>query len=76
MTRASVLEVLNEDYIRTARAKGQVERKILFRQMRSAMPMPTTVTIGTAAFLSAWRKRILRSTWPLARPGTIRRSRR
>src|SRR5882672_1136519 len=31
MTRTSVLEVLSEDYIRTARAKGQNERKVLFR---------------------------------------------
>ena len=27
ITRASVLEVLEEDYIRTARAKGQTERR-------------------------------------------------
>jgi len=30
MTRTSVLDVMAEDYIRTARAKGQVERKVLF----------------------------------------------
>jgi ABC-type antimicrobial peptide transport system permease subunit len=31
MTRTSVLEVLGEDYIRTARAKGQTETKVLLR---------------------------------------------
>ena len=31
MTRASVIEVLEEDYIRTARAKGQSEVKVLLR---------------------------------------------
>src|SRR5215813_8899229 len=31
MTRTSMLEVLSEDYIRTARAKGQNERIVLFR---------------------------------------------
>ena len=31
MTRASVIEVLEEDYIRTARAKGQSEMKVLMR---------------------------------------------
>ena len=31
MTRTSVLDVLGEDYIRTARAKGQAEIKVLLR---------------------------------------------
>jgi peptide/nickel transport system permease protein len=31
ITRASVFEVLTEDYIRTARAKGLSERRVLFR---------------------------------------------
>jgi peptide/nickel transport system permease protein len=29
--RSSMLEVINQDYIRTARAKGQTERKVLYR---------------------------------------------
>jgi peptide/nickel transport system permease protein len=29
--RSSMLEVINQDYIRTARAKGQTERKVLFK---------------------------------------------
>jgi peptide/nickel transport system permease protein len=29
--RSSMLEVINQDYIRTARAKGQIERKVLFK---------------------------------------------
>ena len=32
----------------------------------SATPMPITVTIGTAAFLSAWRSSIGRVATPLA----------
>jgi peptide/nickel transport system permease protein len=36
--RASVLEIQNEDYIRTARAKGLSERRILFRHtLRNSM---------------------------------------
>ena len=31
MTRSSMLDVLQEDYIRTAHAKGLVERVVLFR---------------------------------------------
>ena len=31
-----------------------------------ATPMPITVTMGTAAFFSAWRNRIVRLPTPLA----------
>ena len=53
MTRASVLEVLSEDYIRTARAKGQVERKILFRHAlkNAAVPIVTVIGIGIALLI-------------------------
>src|SRR5215468_3507302 len=38
MTRASMIDVLGEDYIRTARAKGQVERLIVARHaLRNAL---------------------------------------
>jgi peptide/nickel transport system permease protein len=53
ITRASVLEVLGEDYIRTARAKGQVERKVLFRHAlkNAAVPIVTMIGIGLAALM-------------------------
>lgn len=38
LTRGSMLDVLGEDYIRTARAKGLSERRVIFRHgLRSAM---------------------------------------
>ena len=38
LTRGSLLEVLSEDYIRTARAKGLPERRVIFRHgLRSAL---------------------------------------
>jgi peptide/nickel transport system permease protein len=38
LTRGSLLEVLSEDYIRTARAKGLSERRVIFRHgLRSAL---------------------------------------
>lgn len=38
LTRGSLLEVLGEDYIRTARAKGLNERRVIFRHgLRSAL---------------------------------------
>ena len=41
MTRSAMLEVLHEDYIRTARAKGLIER---FQHWRSLIP-PTTLLL-------------------------------
>jgi peptide/nickel transport system permease protein len=53
ITRASVLEVLNEDYIRTARAKGQIERKVLFRHAlkNAAVPVVTVIGLGVALLI-------------------------
>jgi len=46
MTRSTVLEVLQEDYIRTARAKGVFERLVVSRHaMRNAM-LPVVTVIG------------------------------
>ncbi|PTW59851.1 peptide/nickel transport system permease protein [Breoghania corrubedonensis] len=47
MTRASLLEVLGEDYIRTARAKGVKERVVLFRHALSNAAVPILTIIGT-----------------------------
>ena len=46
MTRSSMLETLNEDYVRTARAKGLRERKVVHHHaLRNAM-LPVTTVIG------------------------------
>jgi peptide/nickel transport system permease protein len=46
MTRSSMLEVLNEDYVRTARAKGVVPWRVVFKHaLRNAM-LPTITVIG------------------------------
>ena len=54
MTRASVIEVLEEDYIRTARAKGQSELRILVRHAlrNAAVPIITVIGIGIAMLIS------------------------
>ncbi len=54
MTRAAMLEVLNEDYIRTARAKGLSENKVLVRHaLRNAsLPIITVIGLAVAALLS------------------------
>ena len=49
MTRGSILEVLREDFIRTARAKGLANRPVLFRHALRAGAIPIITVIGTLA---------------------------
>jgi peptide/nickel transport system permease protein len=46
MTRSSMLDVLSEDYIRTAHAKGLVERVVLFRHALKNAFLPIVTIIG------------------------------
>lgn len=46
MTRTSVLEVLGEDYVRTARAKGQTESRVLMRHALRNAAVPIVTVIG------------------------------
>lgn len=48
MTRTSVLEVLGEDYVRTARAKGQTELKVLVNHALRNAAVPIITVIGFA----------------------------
>jgi peptide/nickel transport system permease protein len=53
MTRASVIDVLTEDYIRTARAKGLTHRAVLIRHAlrNAAVPIITVIGIGIALLI-------------------------
>ncbi len=52
-TRTSVLEVLNEDYVRTARAKGLPNLRVLVHHAlrNAAVPIVTVIGIAIAALL-------------------------
>lgn len=54
MTRTSLLEVMHEDYIRTARAKGLSERQVVLRHaLRAALlPLVTIVGLQTGGLLA------------------------
>jgi len=54
VTRASMLEVLSQDYIRTAQAKGLTNRQVLIRHAlkNAAVPIVTVVGIGVALLIS------------------------
>ena len=46
MTRSSMLEIIRQDYIRTARAKGAGERRVVFKHaLRNAL-LPVVTVIG------------------------------
>lgn len=64
--RASMLEVVNQDYIRTARAKGVPERTILFRHtIRNALlPMITIAGLQLPTLLSGALVTETVFTWP------------
>jgi peptide/nickel transport system permease protein len=53
ITRTSVLEVLGEDYIRTARAKGLPRTTVLMRHAlrNAAVPIVTVIGIGVALLI-------------------------
>ncbi|MGO4737252.1 ABC transporter permease [Bosea sp. 2KB_26] len=53
ITRASLLEVLSEDYVRTAHAKGVRPQRVVLRHAlkNAAIPIVTVVGVGIAALL-------------------------
>ncbi|MEV5572002.1 ABC transporter permease [Spirillospora sp. NPDC052269] len=55
LTRGSMLDVLGEDYIRTARSKGISERRVIFRHgLRSALtPVVTQFGIDVGALIGS-----------------------
>ncbi|KKB09288.1 ABC transporter permease [Devosia chinhatensis] len=54
LTRTSLLEVLSRDYVRTARAKGAKESRVIYRHgLRNALlPLTTGLGLSTLATLS------------------------
>ena len=54
ITRTSILDVMDEDYIRTARAKGVKESAVLMRHAlrNAAVPIATIIGIGMAMLIS------------------------
>jgi peptide/nickel transport system permease protein len=54
LVRSSMLEVLSQDFVRTARAKGNVERRVLWRHAlpNAAVPIITVIGLGIALLIS------------------------
>ena len=51
MARSSVLNILNEDYVRTARAKGLTERKVIYKHLLRNALLAITALIGVYAIV-------------------------
>jgi peptide/nickel transport system permease protein len=54
LTRSSMLEVLSQDYLRTARAKGLIERVVILRHAlkNAAIPIVTAISLDLGNLLS------------------------
>lgn len=54
VTRSSMLEVMNQDYIRTARAKGLTENTVVFKHglKNALMPIVTLIGLDFGSYLS------------------------
>jgi ABC-type dipeptide/oligopeptide/nickel transport system permease component len=46
LSRSAMLEVISQDYIRTARAKGQIERMVVYKHALRNMMVPLLTIIG------------------------------
>jgi peptide/nickel transport system permease protein len=46
-TRSNLLEVIRQDYVTTARAKGQTERKVLYRHALKNAVIPVIMVLGS-----------------------------
>jgi peptide/nickel transport system permease protein len=55
MSRASILEIMNFDYVKTAEAKGLSHNKVLYRHVvrNAAIPLVTIIGMNTAIDLGA-----------------------
>ena len=71
MTRATVLEVMRQDYIRTARAKGLVERAILSRHALKNAMIPVVSLIGINFAFALGGTVVLEQIWGLPGMGQL-----
>ncbi len=66
MARSAMLEVLSQDYVRTARAKGQLERRVILRHALRNAALPI-LTVAAGLFGSLLTGAVLTETifsWP------------
>ena len=70
MIRANVMEAMNEDYVRTARAKGAPERRILFSHVLRNALLPVVTMLGMDIGVALGGAIFTETDLPLARAGS------
>lgn len=71
MTRSTMLEVIRQDYIRTARAKGAGEQRAIFRHaLRNAL-LPVITVAGTQLSISLGGSIVIENVFALPGIGTM-----
>lgn len=71
MTRSSMLDVIRQDYIRTARAKGVMERKVIFRHALKNALIPVLTVIGMQLTMVIGGSVIIESIFSIPGMGTL-----
>ena len=71
MTRSSMLESINQDYIRTARAKGAPERKVVLGHALKNALLPVVTVLGTTFGYSLGGAVLTESVFSLNGVGTL-----
>ena len=74
MTRSSMLEVIRQDYIRTARAKGLPERKVIYGHALQNGIIPVVTAVGITAGLAMTGTIIVETIFNIPGIGTLMNS--
>ena len=68
LIRANVMETMNEDYVRTARAKGAPENRVMRSHILRNSMLPIVTILGMDIGLAARRRHLHRDGLHPARP--------
>lgn len=71
MTRSSMLEVIRQDYITTARAKGQTRSKIIWKHALKNALIPIITVIGTRASYMMGGVMVVETVFGIGGMGTL-----
>lgn len=70
-TRSNMLEVVNQDYIRTARANGLVERSVIYKHALKNALIPVITTIGLQVRVVVGGSLMVEQVFNIAGIGTL-----
>ncbi len=71
MSRSSVLEVIRQDYVRTARAKGASERRIIFKHVLRNSLLPIVTIVGMNFGVQMGGTVVIESVFTISGLGTL-----